>query len=255
MEIDKENVKGMEYVFPYGSKSVAERLKSLKPGQAMILNYEDILKNSVKVKSVEKKNLIEILDMKYIKVAIASVLTVGVIVVSGIGISNHIAKPSMSDVSIEIGMTVMDKDGGIGCSIANQNSARTENGFFYYHDAIAKDLLRVEPSLFEYAFCTVCNDFGANINNNVGVGGRSNIDAVIFYLKQYSSNKDSSLFNAEISSFFADVNSLNDFLVKRGFVDKDGGPSIQAFRNECDKNTESIYAMLHNESENRSVGK
>lgn len=259
MEIDKENVKGFEYVLPYGDKSIKERLNELKPGQAMVINYESALKKSVGVKPTLRNIKIERVDMSNIKKWVVSLLAVGVIVASSVSVHNYINTPNMNDVSMALGASVMEKNSHSiehVTTIANQNIGIGENGtHFYYHDAIARDLLKVDPSMFEYALCTVCNDFGKNINNKVGFGGRSNIDAVIYYLKEYSSNQDGGFYNADISNFFEDVDSFKDFLVKRGFVDKDGGPSMEAFREECDKNTQSIYDILQSEANDRGVKK
>ncbi len=264
MEIDKENVRGLEYVIPYGDKKkLGEMLNELKPNQAMIINYDMAVKNSVGVEPVVREVKLEKFEIKNLKTKLISLFFVAVMGVSGIAITNHINKPSMNDVSYLIGASVLENTTSLEklgldsehASIAMQNAAIGENGVFYYHDAIAKDLLKVDESLFDYALCTVCNDFGNNIDNKVGIGERSNINAVIYYLKEYSSNPESDLFNEKIANLFSDVNTFNDFLVKRGFVDKDGGASLEAFREACDKNTLSIYDMLQVEQNSRGVGK
>lgn len=241
--------------------------------ETLVISLSNAKKASVKrkddSKSVERKTVIEIVDLKMIGSKMAAVVLSGVIVVAAVhntglviesgaemvkNIGSSISSVfnndlSMSKLSKEIGALTDSKleENGYAQSILSQNTVHTgeSNIFYYKHENIAKDLLSLDNRLFDYAFYTVCEDMQPYINNQVGPGGMSNIDSVIFYLKQYSSDKDSNS-KAYVSEVLDGVMSLNDYLTKFGYVDKEGKPSLSEFRKVCNDNAELIASILHN---------
>lgn len=131
------------------------------------------------------------------------------------------------------------------------NNSNDRDNFYYNHEGIAKDLLKLDGDMFDYAFCSVCTDMGKNINNLVGVGGRSNIDSVIFYLGLYSSIEGRA--NDYIRNSFSGVDNLNDYLVLNNYLDKDGEPSIEEFKKSCDRRAFQVFDSIQKDSKGANI--
>lgn len=221
-----------------------EELKNLERARARSVRKER------QERRERKTRLLEINAEKLKGKAIPALLVGVALVGSALFVKGSVDKInsplSMHILSGDIGSMVSSNDDPIysGMSILSQNTIRIPKGFYYQHEEIAKDLLKIDDRLFDYAFCTVCDEMGANLNNEVGVGGRSNIDSVIYYLKNIASDKDSSLSSEYVASKLDGVTSLDDFLLKYGFVDKEGKPSLKEFKATCDKNSQVIADIL-----------
>lgn len=222
------------------------------------------------VNVIERKTVVEKADMEKIGNKILTLALAGVIsfcVISGVyvaydkgvealgNIKNAVVSAfnndlSMSRLSVEIGALTDSQlaENGHARTILKQNTVYPEfgnsNKFFYKHESIAKDLLRIDERLFDYAFYTVCEDMRETINHQVGPGGMSNIESVIFFLKQYSSDKDTPS-KQYVSEALEGVSTLDDYLKKNNYVDKNDNPSLDEFKNACDSNAEVIAAILH----------
>lgn len=210
---------------------------------------------SLKRANVARKTREEKAKIDIIKKRIAAVVLGATVLVGGVtfGVKSYNAMTSplnMTSLSREIGAIVQTTD-DVKLSVLSQNTHRNQNGYYYNQEEIAKDLLKLDDGLFDYAFCTVCDEMGSNINNKVGVGDRSNIDAVIYYLKDLSSDKDSKFFNEMISKEFANIETFNDYLLSHGYVDKYGGPSIEQFKDYCNSNAQNVLDILENMSQER----
>lgn len=234
--------------------------------ETMVISLNNARKSSVGAKSVERKTVLEKIDLKVVGdritcVALAAAVTltiglgVGAIVYAGGKAVNYVSDKissvfddslSMERLSVKIGAFTDSKlqENGYARPILAQNTVHIEgNDYYYRHESIAKDLLRLDSRLFDYAFCNICDDMGPNRGNQVGPGGMSNIESVIFYLKQYSSDKDTES-KVYVSEVLDGVSSLDDYLSKFGYVDKEGKPSLNEFRKVCDSNAEVIAAIL-----------
>lgn len=207
---------------------------------------------SVRAERRERRTRQEKADFQVIKDKLLTVILIGTLLVGGVvivkgGIDMTANRPlKMENLSGEIGALVnTNKDPRYSSmSILAQNTERTQDGFYYKHEDIAKDLLSLDDSLFDYAFCTICDGMGNNIKNKVGVGGRSNIDAVIYYLKTISGDKSGELSSDYVAREFEGVDELDDYLIKHGYVDKEGKPSIALFKEACDNNAQVIRDII-----------
>lgn len=235
--------------------------------ETVVIMLDNARKSSINVERVKRKTVLERVNLDEVanKVtllalacAVSLTVTAGawVAVEKGVQAFNNISDYvlssfnndlSMSKLSVEIGALTDSqlKENGYARTILNQNVVHAEgNNFYYRHESIARDLLRIDERLFDYAFCTVCEDMGAFINNQVGPGGMSNIESVIFYLKQFSSDKDTSS-KLYVSETLEGVSTLDDYLKKFGYVDKNEKPSLNEFKKACNNNAEVISAILH----------
>ncbi len=210
---------------------------------------------SIGVSRTERNTRTYNVDVKRIKAKIIAILMSGALIVGGVtfvkaGIDRFNSPTNMSNMSREIGAIVNQVDGPDEMryiSIVSQNTHRNANGPYYSQEDIAKDLLRLDSRIFDYAFCTVCEDMGEDINNKVGVNGLSNIDSVVYYLKELS--KNGTIVNDYVSNEFRDVESLEKYLVKYGYVDKDGKASLDKFKKACDEKAESILEIVNESKE------
>lgn len=241
--MDNLNVDGM---------NLGEIFNNMKAGDpAYVATIEIARKESIGVEPVERKPILENIDMDKLKKCIMGIIVAGLISVSTISIGvntiNEINNPlNMSNLSREIGGIVSQVDDTHLQSIVSQNTHFNGETSYYDQEGIAKDLLSLDSSLFDYAFCSVCDDMGSNINNKVGLNGMSNIDTVIYYLNMYS-KMDGKYFNQYVSNMFNSVSSLDDYLLKNNFVDGGGNPSIDAFKTACNSNAEAIYDIIKSE--------
>lgn len=231
------------------AKQIVELLNKMNVGDPVIVvNLETARNKSVGVLAILRNTIVERVDINKLKKAIAGVVASAFILVSGVVLVNEFNDPTnMNNLSREIGGLVREyKDGETKISIVAQNTYRNEDVAYYNQEQIAIDLLKLDKDIFDYGFCSVCVDMGDNINNKVGVDGKSNIDSVIYYLKKYS-GEDSEKFNSYVSEKFKDVNTLNEFLIKNGYLDKDGGPSLDAYIESCEKNAQNVFEIIESQ--------
>lgn len=236
---------------------------------ALVKMVERAQKNSVGAKKTvrnAKRFFVEMKEIKRLLVAIvvSCALSLGsVTVVNAANFVNNLDKISTKDVTEEIVSMLYGSGeeilhGAHYSGIVSKNTVFNRNSgssnYFYNHEGIAKDLLKLDGDSFDYAFYSVCDDMGKNINNLVGVGGRSNIDSVIYYLSLYS-NVEGSSFNEYVQSQFSDVSSLNDYLIKNNYVDKNGVPSLEAFRKSCDIKAPEVLTSIIEKSDSKGTSK
>jgi len=207
---------------------------------------ENARKNSIGVELIERITTTLNVDIKVVKNAIVGLIATTLVIANGTKlISSQMNKTlQMFNVSQEIGSILYDDNRSV--SIVSQNTHRNGENSYYSQDAIARDLLRLDDNLFDYAFCAVCNDMGKNINNKVGIGGKSNIDSVIYFLKLYSS-VDGGFTNDYVRQCFEGVDTLDDYLLKNNYVDKAGNPSYAVFKSYCDENSQVIIDLIQSQ--------
>ncbi len=212
---------------------------------------EDLVERVAKAIRMEKENILK----KIIAILLTATLTLGVapkMVSSMIDSYNDPARMGNLEEGI---VALLDEDAS---SICSRNAFRIDDGrpnsFGYNQEGIATDILKIlqksnrenDTEFFDYILGTICYDFGSNIYNEVGVNGRSNIDSVIYYLKSYSSGKNSEkLKNDTISKYLKDIEGIDDYLTKKGYVDKlTGKPKLEKFMDACNKNAKNIIDLL-----------
>ena len=148
---------------------------------------------------------------------------------------------SLDELSIMIGNTIYHKN----ISILEFNTVIEGPGKYYYqHDNIARDLLTLDSGLFEVALCLVCHDMRGTINNLVIKDDRNNIDNVIYYLKLYSTHNSSEF--KYVSKLLEGIDSLDQFLVKFGYTNNDGSPSLETFKKACEEKIPQVVQFINN---------
>ena len=207
--------------------------------------------NSVNNSKVERKRVFFNIDMKDLKKVIAGVVISAFVVVSGANYVVDKYNDNMVNVSSLIGATIYDDE---SVSILSHNTGRNGEVYYYNHDAIARDLLKLDSELFDYAFCSLCNDMGNSIDDRVGISGLSNVDSVIFYLRLYS-KVDGIYPNEDISNRLRGINTLDEFLIRNNYVDNAMNPSFASFKNSCDDNVENIQSIIQNLLDQKGVSK
>lgn len=232
-------------------------LKMVKRAQDNSVGAKKTVRNS-------KRFYVDIKELKKLMVVItvSCALTLGVVGVVQVSQAvQDLDKVKTEDVSEEIASMLYSSSeeslhGAYYSSILGKNTVHNRNNdqdvYYYNHDGIAKDLLKLEGDAFDYAFCSVCTDMGKNINNLVGVGGRSNIDSVIFYLGLYSSINGKE-FNNYVKNAFDGVESLNDYLVLNNYVDRNGEPSFDAFKKYCDERAGEVLASISEKNDSKGA--
>jgi len=239
--------------------NLGETFNNMKPGENNVyLDLEAAKENSINVQVIERETRLENMDMEVLRKRILKIVTTAVGVLVALNMSLNVVDSlnsllRMENMSREIGSIVRQVEDPGKSTILSQNTYRNANGPYYNHEGIAKDLLTLDSSVFDYALCAVCNDMGNNINNPVGIHDISNIDYVIFYLKMYS-REDGKYFNQYVSEVFRDVNSLNDYLIKNNFVDGGGNPSLDAFKVACNNNAQDVYDIIKSQVSNKGAG-
>lgn len=230
----------------------------------MVNRARDNSVNDKKTVRNAKRFYVDIKELKKLMLVLVTscALTVGAVgVVNAAQIVKDFDKPKLEDVSQEISSVIYGSSeesmhGVHYSSIANKNKVYNRsddmNSFYYNHEGIAKDLLKLDGDTFDYAFCSVCVDMGKNINNLVGVGGRSNIDSVIFYLSLYS-NMEGREINDYVKNAFNGIDNLNDYLVMNGYVDKNGEPSLDAFRKYCNEHASEVLVSIQDKSDSKGA--
>lgn len=211
-----------------------------------------------KVRSNDIKKLI-------INILLCSSLIVGGYVVFN-AVIDHINNPTnMNNLSQGIGALALGNDpdflrefGDVEISILNQNTSN-ENGVVKFdHAKIAEDLIGLENrDLFDYAFYSLCNDMGSNLNNEIisssGVS-RTNIGWVINNLKLLSASKDTE-FKEYISTKLEGVSNLDEYLIADNYVDSNGNPSLEKAMDAMNLKAEGVLKLVESLHETKVVKK
>lgn len=242
-------------------------LMDVNDKDALVKMVERAQKNSVHITKTVRNSKRFYVDIKKINqlmmvIAISCALNVGAITAAEIVHDvQEFDEPKLEDVSQEISSMIYENSeesmhGVYYSSIVSKNKILKNmndlDNYYYNHEGIAKDLLKLDGDAFDYAFCSVCVDMGNNINNLVGVGGRSNIDSVIFYLSLYSSIEGREV-NDYVKNAFNGIENLEDYLFKNGYVDKDGEPSVEAFKKSCDERAGEVLASISEKNDSKGA--
>jgi len=170
---------------------------------------------------------------------------------------NTIVKPltdplEMHNMSKNIGALVNeDKENNPlykkAMSIVSQNTYTLAGNPAYDHMKIASDIINLDdPKLFDYALCCLYNDMGENVKNSItnfaGVT-KTNIDWVIWNLKMLSSSESTEM-KRYISSSFDGINTMEDYLIVNGYVDKNMNSSFKMFKEAMDEEAQNISNIL-----------
>lgn len=160
----------------------------------------------------------------------------------------------MDYLNKRIGGLVMEYDEDVPLSerkpdqtIVAQCTKRTADNRDYYfqHDRIASKILELDPELREYALCAVLNDMGYDMYIKYD-GHSTNADSVISYIQ--SMEKDN-----EIQLIEDGIETLEDYLKHKGYVDKKGEVSFDAFKESQDKNAEIIKEIVNEYSKGKGI--
>lgn len=157
--------------------------------------------------------------------AMAGGITIGAFVNQTI---NDMPKGSLNSISGQIGEIVFVKGDDFiegldrtDVSILSQNTKRNAIDYYYNHEGIAKDLLKLDDELLDIGFCSVCENMAENKYNKVGPNKETNVDLVIENIKRLSPE------GSYAEESFGDVDNLDEWLLKNHFVDKEGKPSLR----------------------------
>ena len=123
-------------------------------------------------------------------------------------------------------------------TILQENTHRTDDyqNFWYDTGGIAEDILSKFDDAFDAALYVTYNDMGVNRNN----GYISNIDFLIRSLNMYVNMDSHPITYAKISG----CESFSDFLIKNGFIDKNGNPSYEMYESFGHDAVENCYTYL-----------
>lgn len=205
-----------------------------------------------------------------IKKLIINILLCSSLIVGGYvgfnAVMDHINNPTnMNNLSQSIGALALGNDpdflrefGDVEISILNQNTSN-ENGVVKFdHAKIAEDLIGLENrDLFDYAFYSLCNDMGSNLNNEIisssGVS-RTNIGWVINNLKLLSASKDTE-FKEYISTKLEGVSNLDEYLIADNYVDSNGNPSLEKAMDAMNLKAEGVLKLVESLHETKVVKK
>lgn len=179
---------------------------------------------AAKAKSIQGQRVRRAKQQKMIKnriIANALILVVSTALLYGaINLGSNI-KDSYELSNAEEAVGVMLAEGSIhNPSIVSRNTYRTENndGFWYKNEDIASDILSLPDETFEAILYITYKDMGPYTNN---------MDDVIYYLNSYTASNPGN--NPIAYGRVNGCNSLGDYLVKNGFVDEKGEPSMEKF--------------------------
>lgn len=179
-------------------------------------------------------------------VALAAIVAAGGITLAARTI-DITPKGSLHDFGKDVGSIVYVKGDDFNprydstnIGIVSQNTKRNANTYYYDQDGIAKDLVSLDDRLLDITFVSVCEDMGEHLNNKVGQNGETNIDLVISGIKKYAEE------GSYAEKDFKDINTLNEWLVKRGYVDKKGNPDLQSAINHY-AHEQSIFDQIVSE--------
>lgn len=261
MSVNEEDFKDIEAVFR--KRDITRDIK----------RYEELVANSRKESvaqprvEVRRQGKVKSNDIKKL---IINVLLCSSLIVGGyVGINavmDHINNPTnMNNLSQSIGALALGNDpdflrefGDVEISILSQNTSN-ENGVAKFdHAKIAEDLIGLENrDLFDYAFYSLCNDMGTNLNNEIvsssGVS-RTNIGWVINNLKLLSASKDTE-FKEYISTKLEGVSNLDEYLIADNYVDSNGNPSLEKAMNAMNLKAEGILKLVESLHETKVVKK
>lgn len=255
MNVNGEDFKEIEAIF---------RARDYKRYEELIANSR---KESVAQPRVEVKKQGKV-RVKDIKKTIINILICSVLIVGGYvgfkAVMDHINNPTnMNNLSRSIGVLTLGNDpdlsrefGDVEISILNQNTSN-ENGVVKFdHAKIAEDLIGLEnKDLFDYAFYSLCNDMGSNLNNQIvsssGVS-RTNIEWVINNLKLLSASKDTE-FKEYISTKLETVSDLDEYLIADNYIDSNGNPSLEKAMDAMNLKAEGILKLVESLHETKVV--
>lgn len=257
MSVNEEDFKDIEAVF---------RKRDIKRYEELVANSR---KESVAQPRVEVRRQGKV-KSNDIKKLIINVLLCSSLIVGGYvgftAVMDHINNPTnMNNLSQSIGALALGNDpdflkefGNVEISILSQNTSN-ENGVVKFdHAKIAEDLIGLEnKDLFDYAFYSLCNDMGTNLNNEIvsssGVS-RTNIGWVINNLKLLSASKDTE-FKEYISTKLEGVSNLDEYLIADNYVDSNGNPSLEKAMDAMNLKAEGILKLVESLHETKVVKK
>lgn len=213
---------------------------------------------SSKREKIQKKGKIKVNSIKsiLINISLCAVLLVGGYK-AFLGVISGFDNPTnMTNLSQTIGTLVDDEynnGSNIERSILAQNAYRIQNGSAYDHLGIAKDLIALNnKELYEYAFYSLCNDMGENLNNVIS-NSKTNIDLVIAELKSLSSYGDSDI-EIYISNKLKNIDTLNEYLIADNYVDSNGNPSLEKAIQAMNLKAEGILKQIERNVETKKRG-
>lgn len=185
---------------------------------------------------------------------LAGIVAAGGILIASRNI-NIQPKGSLNDLSREIGSIVFVEGEDFNprydktnISILSQNTKRNNETYYYNHEGIAKDLLKLDDRLLDIAFISTCEDMKENLNNKVGPSGETNIDLVIANIKLHAEE------GTYAEKDFKDINTLNEWLNKRGFKDSKGNPSLNEAINHYITQKDIFEQIVNQEKEFKEEG-
>lgn len=257
MSVNEEDFKDIEAVFRKRDIKRYEELVANSRKESVAQPRVEVRRQG-KVKSNDIKRLI-------INISLCSSLIVGGYV-GFTAVMDHINNPTnMNNLSQSIGALALGNDpdflkefGNVEISILSQNTSN-ENGVVKFdHAKIAEDLIGLEnKDLFDYAFYSLCNDMGTNLNNEIvsssGVS-RTNIGWVINNLKLLSASKDTE-FKEYISTKLEGVSNLDEYLIADNYVDSNGNPSLEKAMDAMNLKAEGILKLVESLHETKVVKK
>ena len=265
-----ENITDDKKIIPFDKEFAdIEKLFKAKDIENALKYYDEIRENAINAATDEERVVVEKKNKKslpkIIALLLAALIVLGVIkltvederVTESIGtyIQTHsiFGELNMSNLSRKIGQLVLEeKSNYVGevpeMSILSQHTKRTEDdkGYYYENNLVAEDILRLDADIQEYALCASINDMGDNKNNIIDSHGHTNADILIRHLKtgyKEGENKD----------FFEDIETFNDYLVKKGYVDSKGAPSFDMFKNAMDDNAKIILEIVNARTEGQGA--
>lgn len=161
------------------------------------------------------------------------IIIAGIVAAGGIVFGAHMTKPTpketLNDFSRELGSVVFVQDDNFNpnydatnVSIVAQNTKRNAKTYYYDHEGIAKDLLGLDDRLLDIGFVSACEDMEENLNNQVGPARETNAELLIKNIKLYAEE------GSYAEKDFKDINTLNEWLTKRGYTDSNGKPDLQS---------------------------
>ena len=217
---------------------------------------EESRKRSVSSKReiVQRRGKIKLESIKPILIAIllSSMLLVGGHIIASAVSSYLNNRTNMNNLSQTIGSLVDDNDNSKR-SILEQNVYRVQDGYAYNHEGIAKDLIALnDKDLFEYAFYSLCNDMGENMNNVIS-NSKTNMDLVIKNLKRLSYYGDSD-FELYISSKFNNIDTFDEYLIVDNYINSDGNPSLEKALQAMDLKAEGVLRLIEKKCETKKRG-
>lgn len=141
-----------------------------------------------------------------------------------------------------------EKFNGNDVSIIAQSTFRIDRDTAGYNltDA-ARKIYSLDSSIREYAIGASINDMGSNRDNYVEEYKATNAD---YFIKELAL-----LAPEEEKASWIGVSSLDDYLIKCGFIDEEGNPSLDVMKSKMNNNAEAISIIVSSMAESKGVGK